>query len=319
MDKNEEKKLLIKIAQMYYEMDMTQSQISQKLKIYRTTISRMLKKVREEGIVKITINYDSGDNFSIEQKLKERFGLKEVIVVPVEHEQSSQLKLKAIGQACAKLLERVIKNEDVIGFSWGSSLAAVVEALESAKKQNVMCVPMVGGPSGKLDSKYHVNTICYQAASKFSGQSLMIDVPAILEKKETRDDILESNYFQEIAAIWNRITIAVFSIGSFEISKNSTWRAFYGDATIKELESGKAAGDICSRFFDINGVPVHTDISDRTITIHLQQLQKVRYSIGVAQSIEKVPGIIGALNGGYMNVLVTTEETAQSILAQTDK
>jgi DNA-binding transcriptional regulator LsrR (DeoR family) len=50
------------------------------------------------------------------------------------------------------------------------------------------------------------------------------------------------------------------------------------------------------------------------LTIELEQIKRARYAIGVAESLEKVSGILGALNGGYMNVLVTTEETAQKIL-----
>lgn len=83
---------------------------------------------------------------------------------------------------------------------------------------------------------------------------------------------------------------------------------------IAELENGKVAGDICSRFYDGNGIPVHTGISDRTLTIDLEQIKQARFSIGVAESLEKASGILGALNGGYMNVLVTTQETAQKIL-----
>lgn len=318
MGKNEDRKLLIQIAQMYYEKDMTQSQISKELGIYRTTISRMLKKMRDDGIVKITIHYDIGEHVTLEKQLKDRFGLKEAVIVPVDHEQPEQVKLQAVGQACARLLDRVVKNKDVVGFSWGSSLAAVVNGLEPSGKPDVLCVPIIGGPSGKLESQYHVNTICYQAALKMKAKSMMIDVPAFMERKETRDDILASRYFQEFAEAWSRITIAVFGIGSLALTGKSTWRAFYGDAAADELEYGRVAGDICSRFFDRNGVPVHTGLSDRVIAIHLDRLKKTRYSIGVAESLEKVSGIIGALNGGYMNVLVTTEETARSILAQTE-
>ena len=41
---------------MYYQEDKNQSQISKELNIHRSTISRLLKKSREEGIVTITIN-----------------------------------------------------------------------------------------------------------------------------------------------------------------------------------------------------------------------------------------------------------------------
>lgn len=167
MDRKEDKKLLIKIAQMYYEQNLTQSEISNELGIYRTTISRMLKRVREEGIVTITINYDIGDHCTLEQELKERFGLKEAIVVEVDPAQSGVIKRKAIGQACARWLEQVVQPKDTIGFSWGSSLAAVVDNLTLGQRPFVTCVPTVGGPSGKMESGYHVNNICYQAALKW--------------------------------------------------------------------------------------------------------------------------------------------------------
>ncbi|MMZ67539.1 Sorbitol operon regulator [compost metagenome] len=97
------------------------------------------------------------------------------------------------------------------------------------------------------------------------------------------------------------------------------WRGFYGDAIITELEDGRAAGDICSRFFDDSGVPIKTSLEDRTLTISLEQIKKAKLSVGVAESLEKVPGILGALNGGYMNVLVTTEETALKLLEQSSR
>lgn len=314
MEQAEETKLLIKIAQMYYEQDMTQSQISKELGIYRTTISRMLKNAREKGIVNITINYDADQTYSLEEKLKQLFKLKKVIVVPGGAEQPEHVRLKNMGQACADFFSKIVESHDVIGFSWGSGLAAVVEEMMVVNKRDVICVPLVGGPSGKLESKYHVNTICYTAALKLQAQSYLIDVPAIVERKETRNDILESNYFKEISDMWNRITIAVFGIGSPQITGRATWSAFYGNEVIEELEQGKVVGDICSNFFDSSGKQVKTGISDRTITIPLDLLKQTRYSIGIAESIEKVSGLLGALRGGYMNVLVTIEETAKHLI-----
>lgn len=313
MDNYDELRLLLKVAQMYYENDMTQSEISKELGIYRTTISRMLKKIREKGIVKISLNYHLNETFSMEQQLMERFGLKQAIVVPIEGEEK-KLRLRAIGQACARLLAQIVRDDDVVGFTWGSSIAEVIEELEPADKRDAVFVPMVGGPSGKLESQYHVNTIVYAAAQKFKGKSVLIDVPAILENKETRDHIIHSKYFQGISNLWDQITVAVVGIGSTTIKGNSMWNAFYGDEVLEELEKGQIVGDILSQFFDINGNIIKTSISERTIAIGLDHLKKTRYAVGVAESLGKVDAIIGALNGKYLNVLVTTEETARGIL-----
>lgn len=310
----DEARLLLKVAHMYYEKDMNQSEISKELGIYRTTISRMLKKIREEGIVKVSIDYSIGPTFEIEQQLISKFGLKEAIVVPIEEKQTKMAKLQAIGQTAARYIDQIIEKDDVVGFSWGSTLASVVDALEVTEEQNAMFVPLVGGPTGKLESQFHVNTIVYKAAQKYMGKSLLIDLPAIIQNEEAYKYFVQSPYFQQISEFWNHLTIAVVGIGSMAITGNPIWSGFYGDEAIQELERGKVVGDICSQFYDQQGRQVKTSITDRTIAINLDLIKKARYSIGVAESLEKVPGIIGALNGHYLDVLVTTEETAREIL-----
>ena len=44
MENSDDIRLIVKIAQLYYEQDMTQAQIARELGIYRTTISRLLKR-----------------------------------------------------------------------------------------------------------------------------------------------------------------------------------------------------------------------------------------------------------------------------------
>ena len=53
--KDERKKLLAKLAYLYYVEDKSQSQIAAETGIYRTTVSRMLAEAKKEGVVKIEI------------------------------------------------------------------------------------------------------------------------------------------------------------------------------------------------------------------------------------------------------------------------
>ncbi|CAM3794814.1 Transcriptional regulator of sorbose uptake and utilization genes [Serratia silvae] len=224
-----------------------------------------------------------------------------------------------MGQQCAEFLNGIIKDGDVIGFSWGSALAAVVDQMaEDCGKRTVTCVPMVGGPSGKLESRYHVNTLVYSAAVKMRAESQLIDFPAILEQKMIRDGIMESQHYRTISAYWNQLDIAVFGIGSPNITGHSTWRAFYGNEAMEHFNTALVAGDICSRFYDATGNEVKTYFSDKTMNITLDKIKRAPYAIGVAHSYEKLSGILGAINGGYINCLVTTKETAEKLLAQSE-
>ena len=115
MENSDDIRLIVKIAQLYYEQDMTQAQIARELGIYRTTISRLLKRGREQGIVTIAINYDYNENLWLEQQLKQKFGLKEAVVASsdglLEEEQ-----LSAMGQHGALLVDRLLEPGDIIGF-----------------------------------------------------------------------------------------------------------------------------------------------------------------------------------------------------------
>ncbi|MCY1689756.1 sugar-binding transcriptional regulator [Exiguobacterium sp. SL14] len=316
MKNKQEMNMLYRVARMYYEQDMTQNEIAKEIGANRTNISRMLKKMREKDIVQIRINYDAFRDIEIEEKLKERYDLKEIIIVPSKQTESKEHRLAAIGQACANYLNQIIQKNDVVGFSWGSSLAAVVEAWHPTKDFDLMCVPLIGGPDGKLSSRYYANTIVYEVARKTKGHSKLIDFPAIVQTADLKKALTDSEHFREIEGLWEQLQIAIVGIGSPLINDGPNWLGFYGERFDQALKDGRVVGDICSNFYDESGHYVETELIGRTISIDLAQLKQANYTIGVAESPEKVAAIQAALTAGYLNVLVTTEETAYLLLSE---
>ncbi len=67
-------------------------------------------------------------------------------------------------------------------------------------------------------------------------------------------------------------------------------------------------------WFDVDGNVVRGATSDRRIGMDLQELRSMPHVIGVAAGTDKVTAIRAALRGGYLNALVTDEETAQQLL-----
>lgn len=310
----DEEKLLIRIAEMYYQEDKNQSQIAKELNIHRTTISRLLKRSREEGVVQITINYDKSTSYSLEQTLEQRFGLEKAVVIPVASELSRQQKEHFLGKAAGDYFLNYVQDGMKVGFSWGHALAAMVEEMSTKELKNVLCLPMIGGPSGKLASEYHVNTIAYAASKKLSCAALMIDSPAITETAELRTALMKNSFNQELSKLWQELEIAVFGIGSPSLSANDVWQGFYGEEA-KDLETKGIVGDVLSRFFDKEGVAVKSTLDDRIIGLSMEQLKRVPQRIGIAESKEKVRSIHAALKGEILTTLVTTEETAREILS----
>ncbi|MGB9679321.1 MAG: sugar-binding domain-containing protein, partial [Thermoanaerobacteraceae bacterium] len=89
----------------------------------------------------------------------------------------------------------------------------------------------------------------------------------------------------------------------------------FGINEINELNKVAAVGDICSRFFDINGNPCKKiEINDRIIGITLEQLKKINKVIGIAGGKNKIQAIRSVLKGGYINILVTDSFIAEELL-----
>lgn len=314
MNDAQEMDVLYRVARMYYEQDKTQSEIAKELGINRTSVSRMLKKIRERDIVQIRINHDLFRDIAIAEKVKARYGLKEVILVPVKPADSQTYKLATMGQACADYLNRIVQKHDVIGFSWGSSLSAVAEAWHPSTELDLLCVPLIGGPDGTLDSRYYANTIVYEVARKTKGRSKLIDFPAIVQTTDVKDALTNSTHFREVEKAWGQLQVAIVGIGSPLINDGPNWLGFYGERFDQAMNDGRIVGDICSNFFDASGEPVETELTGRTISIDLEQLKQADHAVGVAESMEKVEAIKAALKAGYVNVLITTEETASELL-----
>jgi DNA-binding transcriptional regulator LsrR (DeoR family) len=306
--KHVEDKLLVQIAQMYYQEDKNQSQISKELNIHRSTISRLLKKSREEGIVTITINYDLAGTYSLEKELEETFGLKKAIVVPTAIDIQSEQKLQLLGAAANKYLQTILEEEMTIGFSWGQAMSMVAAELQETEKNNLMCIPLIGGPSGRLIGEYHVNTITFEASKKLKSKAILIDSPAFPETKELKEALMANQFNQELS-------IAIFGIGSPQMKDSTRWKLFYDDNILEGLED-QVVGDVISHFYNAQGQHISSKLDERLIGITLEELKKVNYRIAVAESLEKVSAIRGALRGKYMNVLVTTQETAEAILKE---
>ncbi|NTV91685.1 MAG: MarR family transcriptional regulator, partial [Clostridiales bacterium] len=135
MKENELKKisLLSEVASMYYEKDMTQSQIAKRLFLSRTRISRLLKQAREEGLVEIKINYVLDRNYSLEARFMERFSLKNVIICSSNLRKPSDVKHEVGILASSYLNDRITKKL-VLGVSWGTSVLETISALNPRKQ-----------------------------------------------------------------------------------------------------------------------------------------------------------------------------------------
>lgn len=307
------RRLLAKVAYLYYIRDYTQAQIAQELNIYRTTISRMLKQARENEIVEIKINDFNTDLFNLEEQLRQRYHLKNAVVIASEAHADHQAKERRLSNEAALYLKQIIKPHNIVGFAWGSILAGMIGQLHHPMQTAATFVPLVGGPSPS-NAQYHVNGIVYDAARAFGGQSLFVDAAAVQESQYIRDGITSSQYFHEIRHCWDNLDIALLGIGGPLTNTSSRWRDLLTPDDRELLKERQAIGDCCCTFFDKHGKILRGDLLNRTIAIPLDQIKQVPNSVAIARSLTKAPAILALLKMGILTTLITDAETAQRVL-----
>ncbi len=122
MSKQDEQRLLVKIATLYYSENKKQSEIASLLHLSQSFVSRALTRCQKEGLVKITVVQPTNIFVDLEKAIEERFGIRQAIVVDVgENASYSQVK-HAIGSAAARMfcgcisstMQRIVLLQDEI-------------------------------------------------------------------------------------------------------------------------------------------------------------------------------------------------------------
>ncbi len=314
MARIDELRLMTKIARLYYEHDMTQPEIAAQLDLSQASVSRLLKRAKQEQIVRVTVNVPHGIYSELEEQLQKAYKLKEAVVVDtVEH--SDQI-LRDIGAAAAYYLETTLRSGDLIGVSsWSATLLAMVDALQPLTRPLGIRVLQILGGLGSPSAEVYASRLVGRLADLVRGEAVLLPAPGIVGSPTAVPILLEDRYVRAAMSLFDQVTIALVGIGTVEPSGLlASSGNIFSPEELNILRAAGAVGDICLRFFDASGTPVATPLNERVIGMNLEQLRHVKRVVGIAGGKQKLSAIRGALLGRFINVLVTDRFTAQSLL-----
>jgi len=292
---------------MYYEQSATQEAIATSLNISRPTVSRLLKEAREEGVVQIVINSPLRYVSDLEQAMLHSFpALRQVRVL-----QGSDPSI--VARAAATLVGSVVCTGDVVGVSWGNTLAQMAEHLQPKPVRDVTVVQLNGGVA-RAGSGTNAHEIAGHFGQAFGADVYRLQVPAIVDSPEVRDVMLQNRETARVLELGSRVNVAVYGIGAPEHDSVLLQAGYFDTAYLQRLRARGAVGDICSRYFTVDGAICDPDLNGRTIGISLQALGQAENAIAVVYGLHKAAGVLGALRGGFLNIMVLDELTAREVL-----
>jgi DNA-binding transcriptional regulator LsrR (DeoR family) len=314
----EQLRLMVKVARLYHEHDVRQPEIARRLHISQARVSRLLKQAELDGIVRTTVVVPEGVQTALEERLEERYGLREAIVVELLDDSEASIT-RDLGTATARYLEASLTGGDVVGISsWSSTLLAAVDAMRPLppKAGAERALQLFGGV-GNPDAEAHAARLTQRFADLTGARPTFLLAPGIASSVDARDALATDRFVMEALGGLADVTLALVGIGALEPSSllQSSGNIF-SESELAALGERGAVGDICLRFFDENGDRVESDVDRRVIGVTLEQLREADRSVGIAGGARKYDAIHGALLGGWINVLITDSTTAERLLGE---
>lgn len=312
--------LKVKAAYYYYKKNMKLIDIADKLKISRMTLNKLMKDLVDEGIVKIEI-MDKNSVLSmldLEESVRERFSLKDVRIVQTSSSDSAYIT-NSIALEAASMVDTFMKNGIKISITWGRTLELLVDYLKGDSYVKDIIVYTLLGATGIIDMQMQPNNIAYSLLKKYNGIGRVMNAPFMCDTQQARDVVMADRNVASIVEESMDSDITLVGIGPTPNEFGNIDEMRYNLEVIKELKQYNVCGDICSNFYDIYGNICDVPISRRFVRVDINDIKKHKCVIGIAGGEHKVASILGALNGGYLDVLVTDKKTITSVMEMADK
>lgn len=300
--------LLVEVARRFYLVGETQVEIARDLGLDPSTVSRYLKRARDEGVVRVEIRPPLRRNVDLGRQLADAFHLSRVVVASTEEEGD----LSCLADVAADYVGTLLRNGMRVGLGWGSTLSATVGCMEPGAVSDLIITQLAGGLSDPVPG-IQGHELARHLASLYPGSLVhYLHAPSIVDSPAIKEAMLSNSSVQAALALATQSELALVGIG--EIGPEATLlrssQVTRGDLEL--LLADGVVGSMNGRFFGRDGRPAgHLD--ERTIAIEWAQLAAIPTVVAIAGGRTKADAILGALRSGCVDILITDEATATAL------
>jgi DNA-binding transcriptional regulator LsrR (DeoR family) len=304
--------MLVDLATRFYVAGQSQVEIARALRLDASTVSRYLKRARDEGIVHVEIQRPRSLHGDLALELASMFHLKKAIVVGGR---PGPAGTDAVARAAADYVNSRLLNGMRLGLSWGRMLSAAIHKLPVGTVSD-LDISLLHGGMGRGGSGIQGHELARHLASLHPHSRVhYLHAPVLVDSLDIKRAMLRDRSIRGALESAAAVEVALVGIGTLENSAPLIRDHHISARDRQRLLAQGAVGDMCTRFFNAEGEPVHV-LDDRLIAIEWEQLKAVPLVIAMAAGLEKRAAVLGALRASCMDVLITDEPTARQVLKE---
>ncbi len=241
----------------------------------------------------------------IEEFIKDNLDLENIIIVPGDCDEDITV-LNEIGRAAASYLKNVLKNNDVIAITGGSTIKEVVDNMPKISNiKDILVVPARGGMGKNVETQ--ANTLSARLAEKLEGSYKLLHVPDNISDNALKAIIKEKD-IQDILKCISNANILLYGVGK---ACKMARRRGLPEEKINKIQADGAVGEAFGCYFDRNGNVVY---STPSIGIVNEEIGKIEILMAVAGGGSKAEAILATVRNNHNGILVTDEGAAREIV-----
>lgn len=297
---------------LYYVAGNTQEEIASKLGISRQSAQRLVSLSVSEGLIKVRLDHPIGHCMDLAARLKSRFALDLVEIVPSDP--ASDSTINGVAQAAAAEIERWLKRPEpiVMAVGTGRTLKAAVEQLMPMEAPHHKVVSLTGNIAPDGSAAYY--NVIFNMADTVKARSFPMPLPVIASSARERELLHAQPMIRETLTLAAKADVTFVGLGDIGPEAPLYLDGFISDAELKALQKAGAVGEICGWSFDADGKLIDGITNDRVASAPLPSREQ-SLVVAIAMGKRKLPGIRATLNRRLVNGLITDERTAEGLLS----
>lgn len=307
---NDDMELATRVAWLYYECSMTQSEVGAALGMPQTRVQRLIARAMASGIVRISIGGAVASCVTLERRLTERYGLDFCRVVPTPPDPEGLFS--ALGRAGADYLAEVFetRRHTVFGVGHGRTVAAAVDHLEAVPFPELTVVSVLGDVPRRVGTNPF--DVVHALAQKTGAAAYLPPVPFYANTPEDRAVLFRQRGVADAFRLAADAGLFLLGIGEVKPSAFLGMSGMVLEAEFAAARRDGAVAELLGTFFDAAGQRVETELQDRVIAID-PEVMRGREVIAMAGGTAKRRAIDAALKSGIVTAFITDEETASAL------
>ncbi|MDY6077110.1 sugar-binding transcriptional regulator [Mobiluncus sp.] len=314
-EREEREETAYRAALMHYVQGETMEAIARKLKVSRSTVSRLIKDARNRGYIQFSLQPPNSATSALRTELSKRFGV-QVQVVPIAPRSGGKQRLTQVAAFAGNVIAEAVFPDIVIGVAWGNTISAVAENLVPKPVMGATVVQLNGAANVLSSGILYAGTIMEAFGRAFRASVQHFPVPTFFDFPDTKVALWRERSIQSVLEVQKQVDIAIFGVGTTTGSQLSM--VYSGGYIVpEEMQQQKdqgVVGDVCTVLLRADGSWEDLEVNQRASGPTPRDLACIPRRICIVSGVDKAVPLLAALRAGVATDLIVDEDCAARLL-----